>query len=54
MSIVRSSGNIRVERTALGQVAEYDVYVGDNYVGGGSKREATRLFDKLVRQQKVG
>lgn len=41
-----------VERSALGQVAEYDVYVmeGDEgkYLGGGTKREAQRIFDLTV------
>ena len=47
--ITRQSGKLRIERTALGQVAEYYVYHGEEYIGGGSKREANRLFDKFVR-----
>lgn len=40
-----------VERSALGQVIEYDVYVIDGekreHKGGGSKREAQRIFDSV-------
>jgi hypothetical protein len=43
-----------VERSGLGQVAEYDVYIvhsssAREYQGGGSKREAQRIFDGIVR-----
>jgi hypothetical protein len=48
-----TGSTVVVERSALGQVAEYDVYVvtGEHraYKGGGSKREAQRIFDKIVR-----
>ncbi len=50
--IIRQEGAFRVERSALGQVAEYDVYEtattgADIYHGGGSKTEALRIFRKL-------
>lgn len=47
--VIRQHGALRVERSALGQVAEYDVYDGDSYQGGGSKREALRIYDRLVK-----
>lgn len=45
-------GTVTMVRTALGQVAEYDVYLvaGNhrNWIGGGTKREAQRLFDRTA------
>lgn len=48
-----------VGRSALGQVAEYDVYVTVDaedryqYLGGGTKREAQRIFDLTVKDAKA-
>ena len=53
--IVRQEGDLIVVREALGQMIEYDVYrvvdedgKHDEYLGGGSKREALALFRRLV------
>jgi hypothetical protein len=46
-------GSAELRRTGLGQVVEYDVYVrfdadgSEMYLGGGTKREARRLYNKV-------
>ena len=47
--VIRQDGALRIVRTALGQVVDYDVYDGEQYKGGGSKREAYRLYEKLLK-----
>jgi hypothetical protein len=48
--VVREKDGVVMVRSSTGQVTEYDVYkVVDGkrvYVGGGTKREGQRLFDK--------
>jgi hypothetical protein len=54
---IRHEGAFTVVRSALGQVAEYDVYEAavtgahktpvDIYRGGGTKSEALKIFRKL-------
>ena len=43
---------VNLVRSALGQVAEYDVYRIENgvetYLGGGSKREGLKIFNRTV------
>ncbi len=56
-TIIRHKGAFKVVRSALGQVAEYDVYETattgfhqtpvDIYKGGGTKYEALKIFRKL-------
>jgi 5-hydroxyisourate hydrolase-like protein (transthyretin family) len=45
---------VEVERESMGQVTEYEVYVtnakGRVRWGGGTKREAQRIFDRTVKR----
>jgi hypothetical protein len=44
-------GDVVMIRSSMGQVTEYDVYriTGRKYLGGGTKREAKRLFNAAVK-----
>lgn len=52
-AVLADESVVRVERSAIGQSIEYDVYIvsgeARDYKGGGSKREAQRIFDRIVR-----
>jgi len=47
---IAQTGNVKLVRSALGQVVDYDVHVGSKLIFSGSKREARKVYDREAKK----